>query len=57
MAYKPLAIDDGAPFFAVRSFGPDGTESGDDMFPEPDVEQTCLDATRRILAGELEDMR
>jgi len=55
--YKPLTTDEGTPFYAVRSFGVDGIESGDDLFPEPDVEQTCLEATRRILAGELDDIR
>ena len=54
MAYAPTTIEGGLPFFSLRSLGPDGLESADDIVP--DVEEVCKETSQRIAAGELDRM-
>lgn len=41
------------PGFKLRSLGPDGVESADDMFPEAEIEKLSIEVTMTIAAGGL----
>jgi hypothetical protein len=49
LQYTVTAGENGLPGFKLRSLGPDGTESGDDVFP--DVEEVVAQVTGTIVAG------
>lgn len=56
VVYEPVTLDDGQPFFSLKSLGEDGVEGNDDMTPEPDFEKVTLETAQRIAAGELDQM-
>jgi hypothetical protein len=55
-SYELIELEEGVPYFKVKSYGPDGVPSGDDIEVEPEFEEECIEAYRRILAGELDRM-
>lgn len=53
--YQPVDFPNGLPGFRLRSLGPDGVESGDDV--APDVENLSVEVTGTIAAGGLEEIK
>ncbi len=53
--YQPIDFPNGLPGFRLRSLGPDGVESADDM--APDVEDLSVEVTATIAAGGLDEMK
>ncbi len=53
--YQPVSFPNGLPGFKLRSLGPDGVESGDDL--APDVENLTVEVTATIAAGGLDEMK
>jgi hypothetical protein len=53
--YQPVAFPNGLPGFKLRSLGPDGVESGDDV--PPDVENLTIEVTATIAAGGLDEIK
>jgi hypothetical protein len=56
IVYEPITLEDGQPFFSLKSLGEDGVEGNDDRVPEPDFEKVTLETAQRIAAGELDKM-
>ena len=53
--YQPVSFPNGLPGFKLRSLGPDGVESSDDV--APDVENLSIEVTATIAAGGLDQMQ
>ncbi len=53
--YQPVSFPNGLPGFRLRSLGPDGVESSDDI--APDVENLSIEVTATIAAGGLDEIQ